>query len=1226
MQFKPNFDEPTFMDFMQAAETQMMSSSEQGLIRIIDDIAKYDVFDFMARVSALNLLLPNQNKNLLFAVVIAGVLSRERQAYSSTIKMSNGKFRSIINRLGNLSLSQMVDPAENLFVERVRYYGNYWIFPGTNFSPAYSLQGFLDALCLRKLPFDAKFRKKIHQLINFVLNISNNIAQCLNYDINTNEHIEQRAIVFPDTALYEKMRNCICLDDLFVEEMIEDPEIRKGLFIDFAGKDISEIVCDDNQEFFRQPFLRANDNTIILLDPTILVSFLIHKIVILAETYGYKELLINAYNEEIWNNCRRDLRKLGHKKIDEKAYGIQLINNQHRKEEILTVGNDKLLFVHFVCDAGDEYDNDSMFAKHIIKDGIASLCERAKHFENNLPMANEENIYQLVVLNAFGRTVGCETSYKEMKHALVLTPQELHCVSVNESDRQEFLPRYINAKKKLNMMLPPMMSSELNNIEIYRSSDYSFYISDDYDPKTMTAFFGFGDSLDYVIRATKKENRHLIDSYDGEHLTEVVLNDPIRNIYFSEGKGKAFPELVVKFEKVNVWFTTGEITRSEEADLYYSIIDAMSYWMAEAKDIINKMDFEGQTLRIHVLLESPVERYYQPMEKVNTFVETIQYHHEGNTITILWKPETYQLLGVKTNSTEKEMLWSVLNELGKIGGAQIRQEELDGLFDNPLKKKAFEINVVNTPYMRPTSGNVPVIPAEEEHQLLDEVGAYFLAMPEYDYGRVPNEKRAKLTNEVVGYLYKMLQEELASVNPTGLFEKVCFDLETVMNQSMLSRARYAYDIACYPEKADKFFEMHNSANRASVALKFLAEYIAAVPPTGKRILGLMQYDRLLAICSLIIDWAYKNDLFVYHIFDTPVSFLKSGRIGMPRGEGDYLAQINSTAYARRMESLSDPNIPVYFPSEPYADFNKLIDEAFVDEYGYTFQQFGACILALADYGEEISGEVKKAQRTIVVKQIAEKQNIDENIVSAIVDQISLCKRDDFLSPPKPFSKHDVYPWRFNRELSFTRRPVLQHNNDLIWGNRQLHHMLRYTVDLIMLGKYKARSKKLKQLIGKLSDLRGNEFNTVVYKRISAIDGLIVREKVSKINGKKIADENGNVLGDIDVLYIVPDKKMIVVGEVKDFSFSKNPYEMDQEYKRIFVDGDKPCYMTKHKRRAQWVNTHIDDVIAHFKLHKGKWSVKTVMFTSEEIVSNAFYHKGEKIIVYSQITEKNIKAI
>ena len=50
-----------------------------------------------------------------------------------------------------------------------------------------------------------------------------------------------------------------------------------------------------------------------------------------------------------------------------------------------------------------------------------------------------------------------------------------------------------------------------------------------------------------------------------------------------------------------------------------------------------------------------------------------------------------------------------------------------------------------------------------------------------------------------------------------------------------------------------------------------------------------------------------------------------------------------------------------------------------------------------------------------------------------------------------------------------------------------------------------------------------------------------------------------------------------VVEVKNFGFSKTPYEMHQEYLRIFCDnGDKLCYISKHKRRVEWIKAHIDD--------------------------------------------------
>ena len=58
---------------------------------------------------------------------------------------------------------------------------NYWIFPGINYSPSYCLQGFLDVLCLRDIKWNNEFSRKAHLLIQFILQISDDIVHKLGY-------------------------------------------------------------------------------------------------------------------------------------------------------------------------------------------------------------------------------------------------------------------------------------------------------------------------------------------------------------------------------------------------------------------------------------------------------------------------------------------------------------------------------------------------------------------------------------------------------------------------------------------------------------------------------------------------------------------------------------------------------------------------------------------------------------------------------------------------------------------------------------------------------------------------------------------------------------------------------------------------------------------------------------------------------------------------------------
>lgn len=97
----------------------------------------------------------------------------------------------------------------------------------------------------------------------------------------------------------------------------------------------------------------------------------------------------------------------------------------------------------------------------------------------------------------------------------------------------------------------------------------------------------------------------------------------------------------------------------------------------------------------------------------------------------------------------------------------------------------------------------------------------------------------------------------------------------------------------------------------------------------------------------------------------------------------------------------------------------------------------------------------------------------------------LSPRSDFLVPPQPYSSSDVYPWRFNRGLSYIRRPLLKvehtSGDELIWGNRHLYHSHGYLFDLIVTSRIFAQSAKMRELIGKFNRERGDTFNDDVAK-------------------------------------------------------------------------------------------------------------------------------------------------
>ena len=58
-----------------------MFFSNNALENIIEKLTNYDIYDFLAKVSAVSLLPNNQNKNNLFAELINGILCKNLNFY-----------------------------------------------------------------------------------------------------------------------------------------------------------------------------------------------------------------------------------------------------------------------------------------------------------------------------------------------------------------------------------------------------------------------------------------------------------------------------------------------------------------------------------------------------------------------------------------------------------------------------------------------------------------------------------------------------------------------------------------------------------------------------------------------------------------------------------------------------------------------------------------------------------------------------------------------------------------------------------------------------------------------------------------------------------------------------------------------------------------------------------------------------------------------------------------
>lgn len=1194
---------------------------------IVNRIKKYDIYDIIARIAGLNLMSENQNKSILLDGFIATVLSKDKGEYNSKVKMSAGKFKKLIEELNRTELALAIDPNENAFIQNIMFEKDYKVFNGIDFSPAYNLQMLIDVLYYYENDLPKEYLKKASILILFILGISDEIVRKANIEFENIVSDEGRRIVLPNNDKVSQYAKIVRVSDWRIREYLESEFKIEDFVIKFGEYDAGNT---DSRAFYNRPFLWDKDSgEIILLNIAILPTYVFNKVLSMAIDYEIKDKVLNRLNDYIWRECIIEFNKMGHRKIKEMELGISLENRNYYKEMLLNVFNNQLMLVIYVCDDGEEFKEMDMRGFYPNEYKHSQLFEeRLRYYDKKIQEKgiDKKDIFCINIINSIGRGIFLAAEYNPFGYKILnLNPFELQCIRINESKNNNFLPRYIRAKERITEGLPNVFS-ELNAINMYVESNYSFYIADEFNPVKMDIYIDTSEGIKYLNKALSKSNIRIVDSYVDGWKTRVELSDKKRNIYREVSRmWEDRSTVAILYSNCVVWITSDKIVEYSDVNLYMSIMDTISFWLSECKNIIEKMNFKYRVFHFNVKLDGNRKKFYYKIDNNSSLLTDLKIFGSGAHYDMIWNHNAFAQMSVENNLKERELCEILLNILERqtlIKDDYIK--EMDEVFSNLLKKKFFSLDYIKTPYLKPTNViSSRMIQIEDENDLLDKIGSFIIEERKWEYGEVPLDERTKVIGDIVTMLYTMLTKEIEILNPINLVEIIYNDLEDVLYKLMLASERFAFDCACYPEKQAQLINEYNKLNQVSIALKFLMEYVAAKPPKGNKLLGEGKYEYILAICSMIINWAYKKDLFTYDIIDSSINILKSGRIGIKRERFD---EMNKYGLEYRQEKLYFESTREYRKKYEIdrTDYSDLLNEAFLSGYQYTFSQFCNVINEMICYDSN-KGEIIVEDKEKVLEVIHDKNSeLPLEIISKVIEDISLVEREEFLVLPSKYRREDVYPWRFNREYSFSRRPIIIRDNKMIWGNRQLYHMMLYVTDLIYDGKFRTKDRKMSKLIGKISDERGKNFNALIVDILNDMNEFRVYSNVKKINGHKIANTNGETYGDIDVLIIDDKEHHIYVAEVKDFSFSKNPYEIQAEFKRMFVDGKKKCFATKHNKRVEWVQSHLKDVQFEYGLEYDGWRIRGMFIVSEQLISNKVYSRDIDVISLPELTINRIR--
>ena len=299
--------------------------------KLIAELKNYNIYDLVVKIASLNIIPQNQNKSAILDTVLNLLLSQNPKDFNSENIIGSNKLKNLINAWIDIEVTSIIDPIESPFIQRIQFYGNRWIFSGINTSQTFILQNFLDVLFKFKNNYNADFLNKASLFFECILTISTNIVNKMGYSMETLKHHEEKDIIYPNNSVLEKATNAITFNISDISKIIGQ-ELEEELEINFSEANKKFHIGYNNYDFFYHPFLKSNNDTIIVLKPSMLIPFSIHYVILLAEEYDEKDNLIKDYNSKTWHECRKFLDVLGHKKINEASIGFNCYNTNTYKE------------------------------------------------------------------------------------------------------------------------------------------------------------------------------------------------------------------------------------------------------------------------------------------------------------------------------------------------------------------------------------------------------------------------------------------------------------------------------------------------------------------------------------------------------------------------------------------------------------------------------------------------------------------------------------------------------------------------------------------------------------------------------------------------------------------------------------------------------------------------------------------------------------------------------
>ena len=395
-----------------------------------------------------------------------------------------------------------------------------------------------------------------------------------------------------------------------------------------------------------------------------------------------------------------------------------------------------------------------------------------------------------------------------------------------------------------------------------------------------------------------------------------------------------------------------------------------------------------------------------------------------------------------------------------------------------------------------------------------------------------------------------------------------------------------------PATFARVIKAEQSLNAVFQSTRILVEMaICESPLAGGARPGRLDIALLMAKATLLFEvggWSdavrwdiMKPDIHVTPLGDIHANFDFFNEIIAPHANvtGEERIERSVSGYAKNLEERPTSE-------RVEGELEVGFSEAWTEQIGATIDEVRLFVDAIEQLGIEEKSQVIQIHRNRFKSMRVGDGSIDDALAGRILDALSLAARENWRNIPPGFEERDRHPWRFRRQLSFLRRPILDWDpagDTLLVAPGMLRDSLVYMYSLYESGDFPVSqlSPKMAAWRGIANGRRGTVFAEEVAEAMRANGWYTeVEVKVTKLLGRGFDKDHG----DVDVLAWRDDGRVLAI-ECKDVQFRKTLGEMAEQladFRGEIRPNGKRDELRKHLDRMEIIRQHLPRVASYVR--------------------------------------------